>query len=199
VFVPGFLTAPQAYRSLLAPVAAAGVRVVVPLLARPGPAALLGRVTPEAEAVLLRAIVDDLRPSHQDVWVGGHSRGGLVSWLAAGSMRVDGVILVDPVSGGGPPWAPVEPLPPANFPSPPVVIGLGDGGRCAPADRSHRAFAAAAPGCRHVVVPDAGHADVLDGWWARLGGLVCSRGADPDAARRAVAQLLVEVMVGTES
>ena len=61
VFVPGFLAVPASYRSLLAPVAAIGVRVVVPLLTRPGPAALLGRVSPEKEAARLAPMVAGLR------------------------------------------------------------------------------------------------------------------------------------------
>lgn len=191
VFVPGFLAVPASYRSLLAPVAAIGVRVVVPLLTRPGPAALLGRVSPEKEAARLAPMVAGLRCPRGTLWIGGHSRGGLVAWLASASVDPDGVLLVDPVSGGGPPWAAPDPLPPRRFRCPLVVVGLGEGGRCAPAGRGHRVFADAAPDCVHVVVPGAGHADVRDGWSARLGAILCPRGADPAAARAAVSDLLI--------
>jgi hypothetical protein len=199
VFVPGFLVAATAYRSLLSPVAAAGARVVVPQLTRPGPAALAGRVPPAHEADRLLQIISGLRGPHDRLWIGGHSRGGLVAWLASAAVDPDGLVLVDPVSGGGPPWAPVAPLPARTFQESPVVIGLGDGGRCAPADRGHRVFASAAPGCTHIVIPDAGHADVLDGRSARLGRVLCAPGVDPAATRRAVTELLVTSVCGEGS
>jgi hypothetical protein len=198
VFVPGFLVAATAYRTLLSPVAAAGARVVVPQLTRPGPAALSGRVPPEHEADRLVQIIAGLRRSQDRLCIGGHSRGGLVAWLTSAAVDPDVLVLVDPVSGGGPPWAPAAPLPARRFRTPPVVIGLGDGGRCAPADRGHRVFAAAAPGCTHVVIASAGHADVLDGRSPRLGRALCGPGADPAATRGAVSELLVTSVVDSK-
>lgn len=190
VFVPGFLTRPGAYRSLLGPLAAADVRVVVPLLHAPGPAVLLGRVTPDDDAARLVVLAGRLRAQHDAVWLAGHSRGGMVAWTAAATVEANGLALVDPVAGGGPPWTAPPALSPHRGDHPVVVIGLGDGGRCAPPDRGHRVFAAAAPGCTYVVLPGAGHADVLDGPQGRLGGALCGPGTDPAATTRAATHLL---------
>lgn len=196
VFLPGFMCTPAMYRALLRPVADAGARVVVPLPTRPGPKALLGRITPAEEADSLTALLTELRAAHGGLWLGGHSRGGFIAWLASAAVDLDGLLLVDPVGGGGPPWATPEPPPARSFRVPPLVIGLGagDGTRCAPKGRNHHVFAAAAPGCRHEVIADAGHADVLDGWSERLGGLMCSAGSDPHAVRARVAELLVDAV-----
>ncbi len=193
------MVAPPAYRSLLTPVAAAGVRIVVPMLTRRGPAALAGMVPPQHEAARLASVIAELRRSYATLSVGGHSRGGLVAWLASAAVDPDGLVLVDPVSGGGPPWARAAALTARRFRTPPVVIGLGAGGRCAPVDRGHRVFSDAAPGCLHVVIPHASHADVLDGRSARLYGLLCSPGADPAATRRAVTELLITSVLGAGS
>jgi pimeloyl-ACP methyl ester carboxylesterase len=183
VFLPGFMATPAMYRWLLAPLAGAGVRVVVPRLTRPGPKLLLGRVAPGDEAALAVSIVRSEREAGRQVWLGGHSRGGLVAWLAAADADPERLLLVDPVAGGGPPWASPEPLPARSFRRPPLVLGLGDGGRCAPIGRNHEVFAAAAPDCEHVVVPGAGHADVLDPRPARLGRVLCGGSGDAAGTR----------------
>lgn len=190
VFLPGFLAPPSAYRALLAPVAEAGVTVVVPRFTRPGPRLLTGRVTPAAEAALATELVAARQAVGEQVWLGGHSRGGLVAWLAALDTAPVGLALVDPVSGGGPPWAAPEPLPPHAPSCPTLVVGCGVGGPCAPEARNHRRFAERSPLATHVVVPDCGHADVLSGPTARLGGVTCGHGRDRGAALAAVTSLL---------
>jgi pimeloyl-ACP methyl ester carboxylesterase len=191
VFLPGFMATPAMYRSLLAPLADGGVRVVIPMVTRPGPALLLGRVRPDDEAARVVSIVRREREAGRRVWLGGHSRGGLVAWLAAADADPERLLLVDPVAGGGPPWASPEPLPARSFRRGPLVVGLGEGGRCAPAGRNHEVFAATAPGCDHVVVPGAGHADVLDPRPARLGRALCGGSGDGARARALVGGHLV--------
>jgi pimeloyl-ACP methyl ester carboxylesterase len=192
VFCPGFLVAPAAYAALLGPVADRGIRVVVPRLVRPGPRLLLGGVSPATEADRAAAVVASVRDAAAGtapVWIGGHSRGGGVAWIVAATGRVPvaGVVVVDPVAGGGPPWiraATPDPLP-TGLPA--LVLGAAIGGRCAPTGRNHVAFATAAPHATHVVVPDCGHADVLDDAAARRGRRLCGGGSDPARARRVVA------------
>ena len=195
VFLPGFMATPAMYRSLLAPLADGGVRVVVPMLTRPGPASLLGRVRPDDEAARAASVVRSEREAGLRVWLGGHSRGGLLAWLAAADAEAERLLLVDPVAGGGPPWASPEPLPARSLPRPPLVVGLGQGGRCAPAGRDHEVFAVATPGCEHVVIPGAGHADVLDGGAGRLGRVLCGHGPDPVAVRSEVTALLASAVL----
>lgn len=196
VFLPGFACPPSAYRSFLNPVALRVGRVVVPsvghLLAE-----VAGRSTPTEEAVRAVELVDALRADGARVWLGGHSRGGTVSWLAAGMARVEGLVLVDPVYGGGPPWQRPG-SPPRIEPGCPVsILGFGVGGRCAPADRNHEHFAEALPEARHVVVPECGHADVLDGGFGRVGRLTCGGRGDPRAALAAARDALFDALAAT--
>jgi len=44
------------------------------------------------------------------------------------------------------------------------------------------------------VVPDCGHADMLDGIDARLGRRACGHGRDPAAARAAISALLLDAL-----
>lgn len=190
VFLPGFMVSPTAYRALLTPLADQGWRVLVPALYRRGPAALVGRVPPATEAGRAAALIETVSADRGPCPVGGHSRGGYAAWLAAARVPVAGLLLVDPVSGGGPPWArPTPPTPPAH-PVATLVVGTALGGRCAPAGRNHEQFAASTS-ATHVVVPDCGHADVLDDRWARLGRHLCGGGDDPAAARARVAEALL--------
>lgn len=188
VFVTGFLVTPEAYRALLTPLGDDGYRVVVPRLSRRGPRVMFGAYRPSDEAAAAAAVVEHVR-SDRGVGLGGHSRGGFVAWLAATRVEVTALALVDPVSGGGGPWSRPAPLPVAPT-VPTLIVGAGLGGRCAPAGRNHVQFAAAAPHARHVVVPDCGHADVLDGRDARLGRHLCAGAPDPGAARAAVSEAL---------
>jgi pimeloyl-ACP methyl ester carboxylesterase len=195
LFVPGFMVPPAAYRTLLTPVADAGYHVVVPSLAGHGPRMLLGRTPPEHEAAAALDVIDTLVGAG---WLAlaGHSRGGLVAWLAAARRRPDRLVLVDPVAGGGPPWADVAPLAEAPVGLAPLVIGCGLGGACAPDERNHEVFAAAAPSCTHAVLEDAGHADMLDGRVGAVGRRVCRAGSDPAAVRDRIARLLVAHLAG---
>ena len=74
---------------------------------------------------------------------------------------------------------------------PAIVLGCEFGGHCAPAGRNHEVFAKALPTCTHTVVPDSGHADLLDGRLRTMGRLLCSRGSDPDRAREQLAEQVV--------
>ncbi|MFA5886042.1 MAG: alpha/beta fold hydrolase [Acidimicrobiia bacterium] len=190
LFLPGFLVGPRAYTSLLTPIAEAGFHVVVPRLSRRSPSVLRGRRAPDDEATDAIAVARRTTDAGGALWLGGHSRGGLVAWLAAPSIAPVGLVLVDPVSGGGGPRAAPEPPPRLTVHCPRLVIGCALGGRCAPAGRNHAEFARVSPGCAHVVVPDCGHADMLNGADARLGRLACGHGRDPAAARAAITELL---------
>ncbi len=199
VFCPGFLVAPGAYAALLGPVADRGFRVVVPRLARPGPRLLLGGVPISAEATRAAAVVGAVA-GPGPVWIGGHSRGGAVAWTvaAAGLAPVAGVVVVDPVAGGGPPWAGAPAPAPLPDGRPALVLGAAIGGRCAPAGRNHRCFAAAAPQAEHMVVADCGHADVLDDRTARRGRRLCGGGTDPARARAVAADRIATFLAAAE-
>jgi len=145
----------------------------------------------------------------------GHSRGAKVAWLvltraAAAAQANDdnasealpvGVDLpcravagVDPVDGRGGPRGNQARVVQGTFPFelPTLVIGCGLAGNCAPAGDNHEQFYAAsrAPAW-HVVIPDAGHADMLDDGPALAASLVCPSGPNRAAARQAMAGLLV--------
>lgn len=189
------MVAPRAYTSLLTPVAEAGIQVVVPRLYRRGGRVVTGRYSPDDEAgaaiTVAGQVLDEARGP---LWLGGHSRGGLVAWLAAPSIEPFGLLLVDPVSGSGGPRATPEPPPRLTLHCPCLVIGCGIGGPCAPVGRNHAEFARVATGCTHLVVPDCGHADMLDGVGAQFGRLACGHGRDPAAARAAITALLLDAL-----
>jgi pimeloyl-ACP methyl ester carboxylesterase len=198
VFVPGFLTPPAAYRSLLTPLADHGFDVVVPATYRPGWRALSGRFTPDDEAVAVVAVARALPGATAPLWLGGHSRGGGVAWTAAASLPACGLLLVDPVGGGGPPWRATEPVADRPPPGPVLVLGCGRAGRCAPAGRNHERFAARITPSVHEVVADAGHGDMLDDPYRRLAAGVCGGGAtDPAAVRGAMAERLLRFVTAT--
>ena len=198
VFLHGFLTAPSAYSTLLEPLGRNGFHVVTPSLYPRGPAALVGRHPVEQEAASAADLVRELAGSAgEPVVLAGHSRGGQAAWRAANLLAdydaVRCLVLVDPVDGGG--RAPQERAAtrdPAVFTCPALVIGAGLGGRCAPAPVNHDAFADAAPHARHVLVPELGHADMLDDRPRSFGRRLCGGAADPDPGREAVAALLLE-------
>jgi hypothetical protein len=199
VFVPGFVVPPHAYTTLLEPVAARSGRVVVPAPEASTFAMLAGRHTAAQQAEDVGRLARDLGRDGKNVILGGHSRGGFVAWLAARDLAPDvepvGLVLIDPVSGDGGPRKAPEPLPSLDLPCASLIVGCGAGGRCAPADRNHDVFAAALPGCRHTVVADCAHADVLDGLSARLGGLLCGHSRDRPRARDAVTRAMIDFVV----
>ena len=189
LFLPGFACPTSAYREFLAAVHdGAGVAVHPHDPSRGLVAQVTGRSTSEAEARAVASAATAVRANGAPVLLGGHSRGGLVGDLAAATVQPDALVLIDPVSGGGPPWAKPDPLPAIGWTGPTLVLGCGKGGHCAPEGRNHEVFAAALPGCTHAVVDDCGHADVLDGHFRTLGRLVCSRGSHPDRARTELAE-----------
>jgi predicted alpha/beta-hydrolase family hydrolase len=181
----------SAYREFLAPVRDAGIAVTPADVAGSVLAQASGRSTPEAEAMRVAQLAAELGRDSTPIVLGGHSRGGLVAYLAAAAVQPAALVLVDPVSGGGPPWAKPAPLPPVGWSGPTLVLGCGLGGHCAPTGRNHEVFAAALPGCAHTVVADSGHADLLDGHLRTFGRLLCARGSDPDRARATLAAQVV--------
>ncbi|MFA7267494.1 MAG: hypothetical protein WC054_14390 [Candidatus Nanopelagicales bacterium] len=199
VFLPGFVVPAGAYAELLKPLVDRGIAVQVPTLYRPTPRVLLGRFTVAQEAQAAVAFVESEVPWSGRLFIGGHSRGGQAAWrttqLLLGSGRlVSGLIAVDPVDGGSPrARRDFVTDTPTDFPFAPLVIGAGRGGKCAPEDRNHVRFAASAPKCRHVVIPDLGHGDVVSGragWAARK---LCGTGVvDVSRARAEVSAIMVD-------
>jgi len=194
VFLPGFMTAATSYSSLLEPLTAQGISVVVPQLYRRGIGALLGRATVEQEASDAADLVHDLADAGP-VLLGGHSRGGQAAFrataLLASSGAVAGLVLVDPVDGSGrAPSVRTATATPAEFAVPCLVIGAGLGGRCAPEPVNHEAFADAMPFARHVVVTRLGHGDMLDDAPRARAARLCGGADDPDAGRAAVTRLI---------
>jgi len=202
VFLPGFMQSSASYRTLLEPLTAQGISVVVPQLYRRGPAVLTGRYSVEQEALDAVALVRGEAGGRADrpVVLGGHSRGGQAAWRAANLLAPDGLpaglVLVDPVDGAGRvPSAPTASREPVEFTCPCLVVGAGIGGRCAPEPVNHAVFAAAAPYARHVVVATIGHGDILDDRSAGRARRLCGGAPDPAPGRAAVTALLTELLL----
>lgn len=206
VFQHGFVTRNQAYGEMLRHVAGHGFVVVAPQMYEPGLAALLGNPTAAQEAMRLMELLDWLStglptvlgytPATGRVGLAGHSRGGKVAWLVlvADPTRADAVAGVDPVDGTGGPLGnqPRVAQESFAFSLPTLVIGTGLGGRCAPPGDNHEQFYAASQApAWHVVIPEAGHADMLDEEAALAAGALCPGGRDRPAVRRLTAGLLV--------
>jgi chlorophyllase len=206
VFFHGFMSRNDAYSELLTHLASHGYVVVAPQMYEPGLAALFGFFPVSQEvrvaAGLLEWVSGSLAkvvgyaPATEYLGLAGHSRGGSVAWwlLAEKSGSVLAVAGVDPV--GAP-----EPVrsnsPAAGSPSgetmvPALVIGCVLSQRCAPAGRNHEQFYAACESpAWHVIIPGAGHADMLDDAYADLAAIVCPAGADRAAVRQLIGGLLV--------
>jgi acetyl esterase/lipase len=202
VFLPGFLQGASSYRSLLEPLTAHGIAVIVPRLYRRGPTVLTGRYTVEQEALDAAALVrgEAGRGTGRRVVLGGHSRGGQAAWRAANLLADEGLpsglVLVDPVDGAGrSPSIPSASTDTVAFSCPCLIVGAGIGGRCAPEPVNHEVFAAAAPCARHVVVATIGHGDILDDRPAANARRVCGGAPDPAAGRAAVTALLTEFLL----
>jgi pimeloyl-ACP methyl ester carboxylesterase len=198
------MQAAASYRSLLEPLTAQGIAVVVPQLYRRGPVVLAGRYTVEQEARDAAALVRGEAGGRAGrlVYLGGHSRGGQAAWRAANLLADEGLpaglVLVDPVDGTGrAPSIPTASAAPVAFTCACLVVGAGIGGRCAPEPVNHAVFAAAAPDARHVVVPTIGHGDILDDRPAATARRLCGGAADPAPGRTAVTALIADLVRAT--
>ena len=130
-----------------------------------------------------------------EVWLGGHSRGGLVAWHATPMARASGLVLVDPVSGGGPPWHAPEPPPPSSPTGRSPSSGSASADGALPG-RNHETFAEALPAAGHVVVEGVAHADILDGPVGRFGRITCGHAPDTEVAARAARDAVLEALDG---
>jgi len=211
VFQHGFMTRNRAYGEVLRHLATHGFVAVAPQMYEPGLAALFGRPTAAEEAQVAAELLDwipaglpavlNYTPAVGRVGLAGHSRGGKVVWLIlrAEPTRASAVAGVDPVDGTGGPLGNQARVARGQFPFslPALVIGTGLGGDCAPAGDNHEQFYAAsrAPAW-HVVIPEAGHADMLDEWAAQAAGAVCPGGPGRAGVRRLTAGLLVAFFRG---
>lgn len=206
VFQHGFITRNDAYSEVLRHVAGHGFVVVAPQMYEPGLAALLGHPTAAEEALGVAHVLEWLpaglgtalgyEPETARLGLAGHSRGGKVAWLtlAADPLRAQAIAGIDPVDGTGGPFGNQARAVagPFTFSLPTLVIGTGLGGDCAPAGDNHEQFyAASRTPAWHVVVPCAGHADMLDEATAVLAGALCPGGSDRAGMRRLTAGLLV--------
>ena len=183
------MTPIAAYRDLLAPLAVSGIEVHLPQLYRPGLRALAGSPTIQQEAHQAAHLVSQLADSGRPVWLAGHSRGGQAAWRAAELTPVAGLILVDPVDGEGRTTQASATSRPPSFSLVPTIIGAGISGPCNPTAVDHERFAAITS-CRHLVIPECGHGDMLGGTWLAAARAVCQGGPDPTAARTTVTRVL---------
>lgn len=200
VVAPGFMASPRAYSSFSASIEGPSTRVVVVPPVGSVLARLAGRISLDDDTDRLIHTVRGGTGPDERVWIGGHSRGGGVAWLAARQLErqgteVGGVVLLDPVWGDGGPRTTPPPLPTAPT-CPILIVGFGIAGRCTPADRDHEVFHRAAPDARHVIVPQCGHGDILDDGHARLAAALCRGGPDRTAARAEVARLVDDFLHG---
>lgn len=206
VFQHGFMVRNENYTTILTHLASHGFVVVAPQMYEPTLAALLGRVKFTDEAALATELLDWLpgglpdvlgyTPATDRLGLAGHSRGGMVAWLAARAnpQRVLAIAGVDPVgrSGGPPKEQGNSAQASSTSPPPALIIGAELAGSCAPTGYNHEQFYAASgtPAWR-VVMTGAGHADMLDESEARLASLVCESGHDRPTTRLLTAGLLV--------
>ncbi|MCX6460522.1 MAG: DUF2974 domain-containing protein [Actinobacteria bacterium] len=205
IFLPGFMTSPDAYADLLQPIADTGTSVCVPQLYKRGPSALLGKVSVSSEADAAAELVRDAarRNPRVTVYLGGHSRGGQAAWLAASRLAPDlpaGLVLLDPVDGEGRnPSAPTSTASGAQVVCRTLIIGAGIGGRCAPEPVNHTVFLAATPGASHIVVEQLGHADMLTGRSRDFGRKLCPGAHDPDPGRAECSALIEGFIRGDDA
>lgn len=206
VFQHGFVIRNEAYTELLSHLASHGFVVVAPQMYEPGLAALLGHPKAAEEALAAAQVLSwvsaglaatlGYSPAISHLGLAGHSRGGKVAWLVlvADPSRIRAVAGIDPVDGRGGPYGNQARVVqgPFAFSLPALVIGAGLGGACAPAGDNHeRFYAASRPPAWHVLIPDAGHADMLDEATAITASRVCPGGPNRAAVRRLIAGLLV--------
>lgn len=189
IFLPGFLGRPGHYTELVRPLWRAGLSVLIPNLGKHWLAEMSGRFTAADETALAIDVVDQRIAQGRRIWLAGHSRGGQVAWGVAEARALSGLMLVDPVDSAGRKIRPVVTAHPAKFDLPTLIIGAGLGGRCAPAQVNHDAFAAQTRST-HLVLPECGHADLLNTSPRRAGRRICPGGPQPNAARVTIGALL---------
>jgi len=175
-FQHGFLSDRRSMDEVLTRLASHGFVVVAPQM-YPADGVPLGKQTAAEEAkaavALARwsletaATVMGSAADPRPLGLAGHSRGGKVSWLAAQQgLVVRGLVGVDPVDGRGGPLLSAQPeaLPAVAEGLPPsLVIGMEQGGACAPAgDNFRHFFERTTPPSTLVVALGHGHADMLD-------------------------------------
>lgn len=212
VFQHGFITRNEAYGEILRHLAGHGFVVAAPQMYEPGLGALFGQPTAADEAVAAAELLDWLpaglpavlgyTPAGNQLGLAGHSRGGKVAWLVLESnpARAQAVAGIDPVDGrGGPLGTQARVVQgPFAFAGATLVIGTGLGGDCAPAGDNHEQFYAASRSpAWHVIVPNQGHADMLDEPTAVAAAGVCPSGPDRAGMRRLTAGLLVAFFRGS--
>ena len=195
IFLPGFLGRPKQYTDLLTPLAGLGLNLLVPNLHKNWRRELSGAFTAEDESRIAVTVVQDQIQQGRKVWLAGHSRGGQVAWRAAESLAIEGLILVDPVDSDGRHVRPTVTVRDPDFDLEPLTIGAGVGGRCAPTGVNHEVFAARVSG-PHLVLPQCGHADMLNDPARKAARRICPGGPDPDAQRATLAELMALFITG---
>ena len=166
--VPGFLIPPEQYEGYCAVLRDMGIPAVVV-----DDGSTLGRPTPiqEAATTILAAVEtaaagSNVAASAPLVFV-AHSRGGKSAVLAAQASQRDvaAIVLLDPVDATGAENSTVLPAL-RTLRAPLAVLGAGAGaGECAPPGANYAAFfaaAAPAPPRLLVLLPHAGHTQLLD-------------------------------------
>jgi pimeloyl-ACP methyl ester carboxylesterase len=189
IFLPGFLCRPRNYTALLEPLGKAGLSILIPNLGKRWGAELSGRFTATDEGVLAAGLVTEHSGYGRRVWLAGHSRGGQVAWMTSEEVAPVGLMLIDPVDSDGRKIRPTATATAPRFDLQPLIIGAGLGGRCAPALVNHDAFAAKIA-ATHLVLPEAGHADILNDNSRLAGRRICPGGPKPDATRASVTSLM---------
>lgn len=204
VFNHGFSAKPADYYSTLVHLSSWGFAVLAPEY-DPGftnprtHQGLADDVTAVLNVLQTTAIETDVSLRLTDFGVGGHSRGGKQSLLAAlTDTRIVATFNIDPVDSG-PPFGEYDP---ADFPSvapelvgalaiPAGLVGTGLGGTgevpCAPVGENFQSYYDAIPADVYAaVLPDAGHNDLIDSCADGESGflcMTCALGADPAATR----------------
>jgi chlorophyllase len=217
LFQHGFLIPNAYYSEVLRHLASHGFVVVAPQM-YPADGIPVFKPTTLDEANEVLAVLDwlggNLYPAIgltvdiNRVGIAGHSRGGKVAWrvvqMAAG--RFQALAGIDPTDGtlDGSLRITDPPLPTAL---PTLIIGAGQGDvpflpwglSCSPAGDNHEQFYAASPSPSwHVIVPDAGHLDVLDDQRPGCGLVcdICTTGQNPAAFRKLTAGLISALFRG---
>lgn len=203
VFQHGFLLANADYSEMLVHVASHGFTVVAPQMYAPH-GLPFGQPTIAEETSLLAQVIDWIQTGlgtavgvsadATRLGLAGHSRGGKVVWnlLINDSTRALAVAGVDPVDGG---FFGQQRIVNGQFgfSLPTLVMGAGQGSRCAPEGDNHEQFYQASSGpAWHVIVADAGHMDMLNDDLGSCGLIcaICPVGADRAAMRELTAGML---------